>query len=115
MTDVAYIPTCLLCGGALSPTAQGPHSPPWHCSPCFWSWWTAQLTKAARDSFRPDTHDFSDPTIADAVDAEVAEAAQRGTSLRLDQVDQITPTVAASLRSGFRLTSDIDAALAAIQ
>jgi hypothetical protein len=115
MTEASYIPTCLYCGGALAPTAQGPDSPPFHCSPCFWSWWAAQLTAAARASFRPDTHDFSDPAVAVAVAAEAAEAAQRGTSLRLDQVDQITPTVAAALRSGFRLTSDIDAALAAIQ
>jgi hypothetical protein len=92
MTAVEYDRTCPLCLAALVPLEDRPEVAPWKCEKCLFCFWVAELTEEGRKLFDPahtPPHNFlSSPyykSTRPLIDTEIAEARERGTSLRPDQ------------------------------
>lgn len=94
----AYPTTCPTCGDQLAPLAADPDTAPWLC-PTFHEgvrgFWTAQLNPKARKLWRAAQHDHGfgpeAQAILTAIATERGKAAQRGTSLREDQLQLTHP------------------------
>lgn len=90
MTAPTYLTTCPKCGAQLQPVALDPATAPWLCANDARGFWAAELSTSARTVYRPRHDDWTlsgarAPIQAD-VDAEIAQAQSRGTSLREDQI-----------------------------
>jgi hypothetical protein len=84
-----YPTDCPLCGRQLTPIAHAHGTAPWQCFPCMRGWFVCELRPEARQHYVHHQlcyHWDVVPLILDAMQQELAEAALRGTSLRLDQV-----------------------------
>jgi ribosomal protein L37AE/L43A len=68
--------TCPHCGRSLLPVTR-PETAPWLCLECHRGWWSAELTVAAKDAYRPEYRDFGYGQTARLI-AETAAEEQHG-------------------------------------
>ena len=119
MPGPSYLTSCLQCGGQLAPVALDPQTAPWLCAPCGLGFFSAELSPAARSTYRPLFRDHGTGPDADAIhatrDAELAEAHVRGTSARLDQIDSLTDGQLAFLAGRKNLSPPVPPAVAQAQ
>jgi hypothetical protein len=96
----------------LSPSASNAGTPPWWCPPCRVYYWVAELSQQARESYRYGRHDFgyqNEPgfqAVRAAVENELAEAKDRGVSLRREQIGLVPPATLDALLARFKVRPD---------
>jgi len=95
MPNPQYLTTCLNCGVEMIPHAGYPDSAPWICTHCHRGFFVAELSAKARKCYRPLFHDwgFGDEgrAVRAAVQQELTEARERGTSARREHLGFLTP------------------------
>ena len=123
-TSPAHLLTCPNCGAHLTLVALSAKCAPWLCGPprgCSRGWWPSELTAGARGSWRGSHKDFghgpAGRAVRAAVEADVAAAAARGTSVppdRLALLDAVTlGRLAADVRVDATFRGWVDAEITA--
>lgn len=95
---IAAPPVCPLCGQPLQVIGTlDPQTAPWGCYPCGRGWWVAELAAASQmpDLLDPNLGWLSDIRtvgVLAACEGEMAQAFDRGTSLRPEQIPAADPS-----------------------
>ena len=109
----SYAITCPHCGTTLEAVAQNPQTAPWLCRACSVGWWSAELTKEARATYRIERRDFRPAKpMRLLVEAEARLAKARGSSLREDQLKLVTTKTVQRVAGG-HISENLGAAIAA--
>lgn len=112
-----YLRSCPGCGAQLAPVVLGPDSAPWLCVICVRGWWVAELSQAARAGWVQSLRSFSWPAtrgaVAAGVEAELAAAAGRGSSVLAEQLPLLSAAQLQQLAAAVPKSSPFAAQVAA--